>query len=62
MAKTRFHSLLEAKIREEVAKYIEIISSGGCPSIESYRAEVGYVRGLQTALKLADETEGDLEA
>ncbi len=60
--KTRFHSLLEAKINEVIAKYSEIVLSCGCASIESYRAEVGYLRGLKDALKLADEVEGDLTA
>lgn len=58
--KTRFQSLLEAKINEEIIKQTTSLAEGNSTTIESYRAVVGYIRGLRAALKLSEDVEGEM--
>ena len=59
--KTRFHALLDYKIQEEIKVQEETISSGQCQSFDAYRDQVGYIRGLKDALKLAEEVETEMQ-
>ena len=59
MAKTRFHSLLEVRIKEAVESRANSIVSGACSDYAHYRENVGYIQGLQVALKLCDEIEAE---
>lgn len=57
MPNTRFHNLLEARVKEVIeAETAQII--GGLPSdFPAYREAVGYIRGLNAALLLCDQIE-----
>lgn len=60
MARTRFHTLLLAKIQEVIVNRTEELTSGSASSYEVYKYNVGYLNGLRDALKLADEVNEDL--
>jgi hypothetical protein len=62
MAKTRFHSLLEAKINEAVQSRAASLASGAAPDYPQYQNNVGYIIGLKEALNLADEVEREMDA
>ena len=57
MAQTRFHSILEERIKEAVESRRNSIASGHCIDYPAYRENVGYLLGLQDALKICDEIE-----
>ena len=57
---TRFHSLLEKKIEEAVRIRSASLCSGAAKDYSHYMDNVGYLNGLQDALKLCDEVEQDL--
>lgn len=61
MAKTRFHSQLERKINEAVENRSRSIASGAASDYAHYKENVGYILGLQEALKLCDEIEAESE-
>jgi len=61
MAKTRFHSLLEAKINEAVESRADSLISGGAIDYPTYQFNVGYINGLRDALKLCDEIEAEFD-
>ena len=56
MADNLFHRRLEAKVQAQIAKRTEYVMGGGLTET-MYREEVGYVRGLNDALKLCEEIE-----
>jgi hypothetical protein len=59
--KTRFHSLLEKRIQQAISDHSEAIIGGQVPDFATYRDSVGYIRGLNDALKLCDEINEDLD-
>lgn len=61
MSKTRFHALLEEKIRIEVENRSISLANGGASDYPNYRESVGYIRGLQDAVKLCEEIERESE-
>lgn len=61
MAKTRFHELLERKIKEAVETRSDSLASGHAADYPVYRENVGYINGLKEALTLADDVERELD-
>ncbi len=61
MAVSRFHRLLEAKVKEVIEGESIRISNGQPPDWASYRESVGYIRGLTDALRLCEDVEKDLD-
>jgi len=59
MAKTRFHALLEARIKEAVENRSISIAEGAAVDYAHYKENVGYIRGLQDALKFCDDIEAE---
>ena len=59
MSKTRFHAQLEVRIKEAVENRTNSIAKGDVPDYASYREHVGYIRGLQDALKIGEEIESE---
>ena len=60
MPKTRFHSLLEERVKEAIAANMDAICGGQPKDFPTYREQVGYIRGLNDALTLCDQLEEDL--
>lgn len=58
--KTRFHSLLEALVEEEIEKIKEEISTGIVEPTAYWRS-VGIIEGLRGSLRLCDDIERDLD-
>ena len=61
MARTRFHTMLDVRLREVLVDREEQLTSGGVSSYDAYRYNVGYIRGVRDALKVADEVNEDLD-
>lgn len=59
-SKTRFHSILEERIQEQLNKRAEELSKG--VDVEHYREQVGYCNGLRDALVIADDVEKEFDA
>ena len=57
---SRFHSLLEKKIEEEIRIRSASLCAGAAKDYPHYMDNVGYINGLQDALKLCDDIEQDL--
>ena len=55
MSKTRFHAQLEARINEVVENRSKSIASGAATDYPHYKENVGYILGLQDALKICDD-------
>lgn len=60
MPKTRFHLLLEERVKEAIAANLEAIVGGQPKDFPTYREAVGYIKGLNDALTLCDQLEEDL--
>lgn len=58
--KTRFHTLLEARVLEEIEKIKEDMAQGIGDNLQ-YWGSVGTIRGLRGALRLCQDIEEDLE-
>ena len=61
MAETRFHALLKARVLEQISQSSESLCSGAAKDYAIYRDMVGYIRGLNDALKFCDEIEGEFD-
>ena len=59
MARSRFHSILEARIKEAVENRVLSIASGAAVDYAHYKEHVGYIRGLQDVLKFCDDIEAE---
>jgi hypothetical protein len=59
MARSRFHSLLRAKVEEEAELRGAAITGGNCIDWPHYRYETGFVQGMLAVLKLADDIESE---
>ena len=59
MARSRFHSILRAKVEEEAEARSAAISSGSCTDLPHYRFETGFVQGMRAVLKIADDIEAE---
>lgn len=57
---TRFHSLLEQKIEETIRTRTDSLAGGAAVDYAQYMKTVGYINGLQDALKLCDDVEQDM--
>jgi hypothetical protein len=62
VAKTRFHSRLEARIQEVLEGQIESLIGGEALDFASYKGTAGYIRGLNDALRICEDIERDLDA
>ncbi len=60
MASSRLYNLLLAAVKEEVSKYSESICSGQAEDYPTYREVVGYIRGLNNAVRLLEDIEKEL--
>ncbi len=60
IVKTRFHSLLEGLVQEEIEKIKEEMADG-IVDYPQYRENVGLIKGLRGALRLCEDLERDLE-
>jgi hypothetical protein len=52
--KTHFHSLLERDIKTAMADRSESVLRGFCVDYVAYKYQVGYLDGLNDALKIAE--------
>jgi hypothetical protein len=59
MARSRFHSLLRAKVAEEMEARSAAIVGGNCTEYSHYRFETGFLQGMMAVLKLADDIESE---
>ena len=57
MAQTRFAALLKRKIEDAANERIGQVANGTCSDYPQYKENVGYIRGLLDAIKLADDVE-----
>lgn len=62
MAVSRFHNLLRAKVEEKLVDIADSVCSGQLPDYPAYRDMVGYIRGLNDALRLCEDIERDLDS
>jgi hypothetical protein len=51
---------LQERIEEELRSRIETLSSGAAQTIEEYRTQTGYIKGLRDSLIWAKETNDEL--
>lgn len=56
----RSHAVLRQKIEEEILTRTGHIVSGSAKDYAQHREDVGYINGLETALKLLDETNTEI--
>ena len=57
MAETRFYTLLRSKIAEAIQNQATSLASGVATDYSQYKFGVGYIEGLNAALKLCDDVE-----
>lgn len=60
MAFSRFHRLLAEKIKAAAEAHGDSILCGQAKDYAEYRDGCGYIRGLNDALRLCEDIEGDL--
>lgn len=60
MAASRFHTHLRVKIEAVIAEHMGSLCSGQVPDYAAYRDNVGYIRGLNDALRLCEDIERDM--
>jgi hypothetical protein len=60
MAYSRFHNLLKEKVQAAIKDTEASITGGHAADYSEYKYWVGYARGLNDALRLCDDIEGDL--
>lgn len=58
--KSRFHSLLEARVQEEVERIKEAMAQGIGDNL-AYHRSVGVIEGLRGSLKLCCDIDEDLD-
>jgi hypothetical protein len=51
---------LQERIEEEIRTRIETLSSGSAQTLEEYKHQVGYIKGLKDSLIWAKETNDEL--
>jgi hypothetical protein len=61
MSETHFHRVLRARVAEVLEARARDVAAGVCKGYEHYKEEVGYMRGLHDALKIADDIEKDMD-
>jgi len=61
MSETHFHRMLRAKVTEVLDARRLSVAEGVCSNFDRYMHEVGYITGLQDALKIADDLERELD-
>lgn len=61
MASTRFHILLEDRIREEGDRIRESINGGSPDDYAEYKHLVGQLYGLKICLKLCEDIEREFD-
>lgn len=61
MPRTRFHILLMERIEARIKVVGESVLEGSCKDFDEYKDWVGYVRGLNDALSLCDDIEGEFD-
>lgn len=62
MAKTRFHSALEAKVSEVIRIRADELIHGSAKDYALYQRSLGFVEGLERALALCEEIEAEMDA
>lgn len=61
MAETRFTSLMKARVRDEVDKRSQSLANGEAPDYSRYLNSVGYIQGLNAAIKICEDIEGEFD-
>lgn len=61
MAKTRFHTILQERVAEEVSKRMRELADGKLTDFTVYRQLVGQIQGFEGALKLCDDIEKEFD-
>lgn len=56
----RFHNLLRDRVHQAITEYSATIICGQVKDFAEYREACGYIRGLNDALRLCEDIEGDL--
>jgi hypothetical protein len=46
---------LQEELNEQIENRVEMLSSGSCQTIEEYKYQVGYIKGVKDALIWAKE-------
>lgn len=59
MAGTHFSRVLRAKIEEARKKYIESNGRGSASTYDEYKWAAGHIAGLEHAMRLLEEVEGE---
>lgn len=59
MAITHFQRILEIKLKEAVEKRRDFVAFGGAADYPTYRESVGFLLGLQEALKICQDIESE---
>lgn len=62
MSRTRFHSLLRAKIEERMGVLAEEAASGMAKDFPAYREYVGQFRAYQDCLKMCEDIEAEFDS
>lgn len=61
MAETRFTSLLKARVKEEVGNRLASLANGDASDYARYQNSVGYIQGLNAAIKICEDIEGEYD-
>ena len=57
---TRAEQILLKKLSEQIESRADMIASGGVSDYPEYRENVGFIRGIKTAISLLEETNSEL--
>ena len=61
MSKTRFHSLLEERLRKLVDDRAASLVRGAAADFAQYQYNVGWVQGVEDSLKICEDIERETE-
>lgn len=61
MAETRFTSLMKARVKEEVDSRSHSLAIGAASDYARYQNSVGYIQGLNAAIKICEDIEGEFD-
>ena len=61
MIRTHFHNLLDKRVKELVESRSASLARGAAADYAEYKYTVGYLSGLEDALKICDEIEGEAD-
>lgn len=59
---SRWHNLLRSKLDDEIEKSVGALGEGVAADYPAYREQVGRIRGLRDALKIAGNTDTEMQS